>query len=81
MVFAAKMLRYSFFALVAAVSITAQRPADTSICDYYTTALLKENTDANQLALLTLIVNTAVIGNCKLTVGSTLPYSPLITRC
>lgn len=36
-----------------------------SICDYYTTALLKNNTGANQLTLLTLLVNTVVIGNCK----------------
>jgi len=41
----------------------AQRPSNTSICDYYTTALLKNNTAANQETLLTLIVNTAVIGN------------------
>lgn len=44
----------------------AQRPSNTSICDYYTTALLKNNTAANQKTLLTLVVNTAVIGNCKL---------------
>jgi hypothetical protein len=43
----------------------AQRPTNTSICDYYTTALLKNNTAANQMTLLTLVVNTAVIGNCK----------------
>lgn len=42
----------------------AQRPTDTSICDYYTTAALKNNTAANQMTLLTLVVNTAVIGNC-----------------
>jgi hypothetical protein len=48
-------------------SAAAQRPANTSICDYYTTALLKSNTAANQKTLLTLVVNTAVIGNCKLT--------------
>jgi hypothetical protein len=41
----------------------AQRPANESICDYYTTALLKNNTAENQLTLLTLVVNTAVIGN------------------
>ena len=41
----------------------AQRPTNTSICDYYTTALLKENTPKNQYTLLTLLVNTAVIGN------------------
>lgn len=34
-----------------------------SICDKYTTALLKQNTAANQQTLLTLVVNTAVIGN------------------
>jgi len=47
--------------LVAAV--VAQRPADTSICDYYTTALLMENSAANQYMLLTLVVNTVIIGN------------------
>ncbi|KAI9762769.1 MAG: hypothetical protein M4579_000121 [Chaenotheca gracillima] len=41
----------------------AQRPSNTSICDYYTTALLKDNTAENQATLLTLVVNTAVIGN------------------
>jgi hypothetical protein len=41
----------------------AQRPADTSVCDYYTTALLKENNATNQMTLLTLVVNTALIGN------------------
>jgi hypothetical protein len=53
-------------ALAAAVgSALAQRPSNTSICDYYTTALLKNNTATNQMTLLTLVVNTAVIGNCK----------------
>lgn len=41
----------------------AQRPSSTPICDYYTTALLKNNTAENQYTLLTLLVNTAVIGN------------------
>ncbi len=41
----------------------AQRPSSTPICDYYTTALLKDNTAKNQYTLLTLLVNTAVIGN------------------
>ena len=45
------------------VCVAAQRPSNVSICDYYTTALLKENTAANQYSLLTLIVNTAEIGN------------------
>jgi hypothetical protein len=47
----------------AATLAVAQRPSNVSICDYYTTALLKNNTAANQLTLLTLVVNTAVIGN------------------
>jgi len=34
-----------------------------SICDKYTTALLKTNNGANQYTLLTLVVNTALIGN------------------
>lgn len=58
-------MQLSLLAVVAglAVSSMAQRPTNTSICDYYTTALLMNNTAANQLLLLTLVVNTAVIGN------------------
>lgn len=53
-------------ATVLASTVLAQgRPSNVSICDYYTTALLKNNTAANQKTLLTLVVNTAVIGNCK----------------
>lgn len=52
--------------VAAATAVIAQRPEDQSICDYYTTALLKENTAENQATLLTLVVNTVVIGNCKL---------------
>jgi len=44
-------------------SAVAQRPNTTSICDYYTTALLKTNNATTQYTLLTLLVNTAVIGN------------------
>lgn len=44
-------------------NVVAQRPSNISICDYYTTALLKENTAENQAKLLTLVVNTAAIGN------------------
>lgn len=44
-------------------SAAAQRPANMTVCDYYTTALLKNNTAANQETLVTLVVNTAVIGN------------------
>jgi hypothetical protein len=59
---------YKALAIAAAAvgSVAAQgRPANISICDYYTTALLTNNTAANQLTLLTLVVNTAVIGNCE----------------
>ncbi len=55
---------FKHLALLGAIgSAAAQRPSSVSICDYYTTALLKENTAANQHLLLTLVVNTAVIGN------------------
>lgn len=37
--------------------------AGQSLCDKYTTALLTDNTAANQYTLLQLIVNTVVIGN------------------
>src|SRR6202035_136716 len=43
--------------------VAAQRPTNESICDYYTTVLLKNNTAENQMTILTLVVNTAVIGN------------------
>lgn len=61
-------------ALAAASTAAAQRPEDTPICDYYTTALLKNNTAENQLTLLTLLVNTVVIGNCKSPYTHTLPF-------
>jgi len=58
----------------AASSAVAQRPEGTSICDYYTTALLKTNNATNQMTLLTLVVNTAVIGNYTMpNVGITVP--------
>jgi hypothetical protein len=41
----------------------AQRPSNTSICDFYTTTLLGANTAASQSLLITLLVNTFVIGN------------------
>lgn len=53
----------ALLAVAAAGTAAAQRPTSTSICDYYTTALLKENNATNQYTLLTLLVNTAVIGN------------------
>lgn len=58
-------MRFSTLATGAAfmASAFAQRPSDVSICDYYTTALLKQNTPANQYTLITLLVNAVVIGN------------------
>lgn len=57
-------MQFKTLALAAAVgSAVAQRPMNTSICDYYTGALLKTNNATNQMTLLTLLVNTAVIGN------------------
>lgn len=47
----------------AAVAGASAQATNMSICDKYTTALLKENTAANQYTLLTLLVNTAGIGN------------------
>ncbi|GAP83484.1 hypothetical protein SAMD00023353_0201500 [Rosellinia necatrix] len=69
-------MRFSKATALAAVATTAQaqRPENTTICDYYTTALLKENTADNQATLLTLIVNTVVIGNyTEPNVGVTVP--------
>lgn len=59
------LTKRTLLALTAASAVLAQRPNDTSICDYYTKALLKDNTAENQYTVLTLIVNTVVIGNCK----------------
>ena len=48
--------------------------APQSLCDKYTTALLKDDTPANQYTLLTLLVNTVVIGNyTQPNVGVALP--------
>jgi hypothetical protein len=49
--------------LAMAGAAVAQHPSNVSICDYYTTALLEHNNATNQYTLLTLLVNTAVIGN------------------
>jgi len=56
-------MRFSLTVAALVGSALAQRPANVSMCDYYTTALLMNNTAANQYTLLTLLVNTAVIGN------------------
>ena len=49
--------------VVAGNSSGSGRPSSVSICDYYTKALLKQDNAKNQQLLLTLLVNTVVIGN------------------
>ncbi|EHK41578.1 hypothetical protein TRIATDRAFT_147444 [Trichoderma atroviride IMI 206040] len=50
--------------VLTAAAANAQRPADVSMCDYYTKTLLaKDNTPENQLLLVTLLVNTVILGN------------------
>ncbi|KAJ5610366.1 hypothetical protein N7510_007085 [Penicillium lagena] len=57
------IFKSAVIALATVGAAVAQRPANESICDYYTTALLKTNNATNQYTLLTLLVNTVVIGN------------------
>lgn len=52
----------SLLALVSTVIAASQR-SNTSVCDFYTTELLKENNATNQETLVMLLVNTAIIGN------------------
>lgn len=56
-----------FLTLIAGLTValglvSAQGNNNQSICDKYTTALLKENNATNQKTVLTLVVNTALIG-------------------
>lgn len=53
----------TFLVAAAASTVHGQRPANVSICDYYTQALFKVNNATTQDTLLTALVNTAVIGN------------------
>jgi len=50
-------------AVAAAAGVAQAVPANTTVCDYYTTALLKNNTAENQYTVLKYLVNTVVIGN------------------
>lgn len=45
------MFNKALIVAAAASAVAAQRPNDTSICDYYTKALLKENNATNQNTL------------------------------
>lgn len=55
-------MRVSSLFLAGATCLTAAAQ-NVSLCDKYTTALLKDNNATNQYTLLTLLVNTVVIGN------------------
>ncbi|KAH8889462.1 hypothetical protein GQ53DRAFT_869866 [Thozetella sp. PMI_491] len=69
-----QLKRSATIGLAVSGAVSAQRPTDVSICDYYTTAVLTNNTAANQLTLLTVLVNTVVIGNYTMpNVGITVP--------
>lgn len=57
------LFRSAVFVLATVGAAFAQRPANESICNYYTTVLLETNNATNQYTLMTLLVNTAVIGN------------------
>ncbi|KAF2766963.1 hypothetical protein EJ03DRAFT_297470 [Teratosphaeria nubilosa] len=57
------MYAHALLLAAAAGLAVAQRPTNTSICDYYTTALFTDNTAKNQYALLTALVNRAGTGN------------------
>ena len=57
-------MRYSTpLVLAAATAVAAQRPANMSVCDYYTMALFKDESAAHQYGLVEAVVNRAVIGN------------------
>ncbi|KAF2206760.1 hypothetical protein CERZMDRAFT_122899 [Cercospora zeae-maydis SCOH1-5] len=56
--------------VLSCTAMPGRRQDGPSLCDKYTTALLKENTAANQETVLTLIVNTAIIGNYTSNPGS-----------
>jgi len=68
-------MQFKILSLFAAVSsVLAVQDRTQSLCDKYTIALLTDNTPANQYLLLTLLVNTVVIGNyTQPNVGITVP--------
>jgi hypothetical protein len=54
----------NFIQLLAIVgSAFAQRPSTTPICDYYSKSILGTNTASSQSLLITLLINTVVLGN------------------
>jgi hypothetical protein len=54
---------HSFASLAVFGAVGSALAQNMSLCDKYTTALLKDNNGTNQYTLLTLLVNTVVIGN------------------
>lgn len=56
--------------LSAAFAVVSAQSNNQSICDKYTTALLKENNATNQKTVLTLVVNTALIGTYSNATGA-----------
>ena len=56
-------MKIHLLTLLAASVALAQRQNGTSICDHYSQALLGASNATTQYTLLTLLVNTAVIGN------------------
>ncbi|TGO07641.1 hypothetical protein BTUL_0257g00020 [Botrytis tulipae] len=67
-------------ALSLVVTAVAQRPEGTSICDYYTTALFKDNNAFNQKKLLVYVVNKALIGNVGDRTASTVNFPGILTN-
>ncbi|KAI5363666.1 hypothetical protein Slin15195_G093190 [Septoria linicola] len=61
---------FSLVLTLAAALPGGSPPAPQSLCDKYTTALLMDNTAENQQTVLTLVVNTAIIGNYTSSPGS-----------
>ncbi|KAK4553343.1 hypothetical protein LTR86_009643 [Recurvomyces mirabilis] len=59
------MSRYMSALVATLVTIAAAdtRPADVTICDYYTNAIFGVNNATNQKAIVIAVVNTAVAGN------------------
>ncbi|PWN35970.1 uncharacterized protein FA14DRAFT_184804 [Meira miltonrushii] len=54
----------------AAFAAVSAQSSNQSICDKYTTALLKDNNATNQKTVLTLVVNTALIGTYSNATGA-----------
>jgi hypothetical protein len=56
------MARQILFLAIVALSASAQRPCDTSICDYYSNNVLGSTNATAEKTLVTKLVNAALIG-------------------